>query len=139
MTSARKLEANKSNACRSTGPRTPGGKSRSRLNARRHGLATRIEDDPEATRAIECLAAILAEGADDFQCMEKTRFLAECHFDLQRVGAARCEVFATIDDPENATGSDFENALRAMDNISRYQTRAFSKTKRALRKSTRSG
>jgi hypothetical protein len=137
VTSARKLEANKSNASRSTGPRTPGGKSRSRLNARRHGLATRIEDDPAAMRGIECL--ILAEGADDFERMEKARFLAECHFDLQRVGAARCEVFAIIDDLEKAAGDDFENALRAMENISRYETRAFSKRKRALRKSPRKG
>ena len=120
-------------------PRTPGGKSRSRLNARRHGLATRIEDDPEATRAIECLAAILAEGADDFRCRSNASCSAEIPFRPAAGRAARCEVFATIDDLENATGSDFENALRAMDNISRYQTRAFSKTKRALRKSTRSG
>jgi hypothetical protein len=46
MSSIRKLEANKRNASRSTGPRTPGGKLRLCHNALRHGLASRIADDP---------------------------------------------------------------------------------------------
>ncbi len=67
------------------------------------------------------------------------RVLAESHFDLQRIRAARYEVFLTIDDFENANGDDFENAngddfeeaLNEMDKISRYETRALSKTKRS--------
>jgi hypothetical protein len=134
MTSIRKIEANKRNASRSTGPRTPGGKSRSRHNARRHGLATRIEDQVGAKDGIDCLAAILAEGSDDFERIEKSRILAECHFDRRRIRAARYEVFLTMDDLENASGEDFEKALRSMVSISRYETRTFSKSKRALHK-----
>ena len=52
------------------------------------------------------------------------RVLAESHFDLQRIRAARYEVFLTIDDFENANGDDFEEALNEMDKISRYETRA---------------
>jgi hypothetical protein len=37
-TSSKRIEANRRNAQRSTGPRTPGGKSRVRLNALKHGL-----------------------------------------------------------------------------------------------------
>jgi hypothetical protein len=135
VTSARKIESNKSNASRSTGPRTPGGKLRSRNNSRRHGLATRVEDAPEVKGSIDRLTAILAEGTDDFERAEQARSLAECHFDLRRIRAARFDVFLTMDDLENATAGDFEKALGVMASISRYQTRALSKNRRALRKS----
>jgi hypothetical protein len=135
MTSIRKIESNKNNASRSTGPRTPGGKLRSCQNARRHGLATRIEDDPEAKGGIECLTAILAEGSVDFERIEQSRVLAERRFDLRRIRAARFDIFTTISDLENASFDDFDKALRAMGSISRYERRAFSKNKRALRKS----
>jgi len=39
-----------------------------------------------------------------------------------------------MDDLENASGEDFEKALRSMVSISRYETRTFSKSKRALHK-----
>jgi hypothetical protein len=41
MTSKRQLEANRSNARRSTGPRTTAGKARSSLNALKHGLCAK--------------------------------------------------------------------------------------------------
>jgi hypothetical protein len=54
MTSLRRLEANRENARRSTGPRTEEGKRRSRRNAVRHGLTaeTVIEvlEDPRTTK-----------------------------------------------------------------------------------------
>ena len=134
MTSLTKIESNKKNASRSTGPRTPGGKLRSGQNRRRHGLATRIDDDPEAKSGIECLTAILAEGSEDFDRIQRLRLLAERHFDLRRIRAARFDVFLTIDNLEDATANDFERALGKMVSISRYQTRAVSKTKRAFRK-----
>jgi hypothetical protein len=135
MVSTRKLEANKRNASRSTGPRTPGGKLRSRNNARRHGLATPVENDSEERERIDCLAAILAEGGNDFPRIERSRIVAECHFDLHRVRAARYDVFLTMNDLEDVSGNDLEVALRAMDRISRYEGRALSKRKQALRKS----
>jgi hypothetical protein len=67
--------------------------------------------------------------------MEQSRILAECHFDLHRIRAARYEVFSAMEDLENVSGGDFDNALRAMNRISRYETRALSKRRQALRKS----
>ena len=57
MTSLKQIEANRRNALRSTGPRTPEGKKRSRRNARRHGLTS------------ETLIAAL-EDAEDYQAFE---------------------------------------------------------------------
>ena len=136
MTSNRKLEANRRNASRSTGPRTPGGKLRSRQNACRHGLATPVENDAEVKASIECLRAILAEGVDDFLQIEQMRVVAESHFDLRRIRAARHDVFLKLGDMENASRNDLETALRAMDRISRYERRAISKRKQALRQSS---
>src|SRR3989442_1002928 len=41
MSSPRKIEANRANARKSTGPKTPEGKARSRQNALKHGLSGR--------------------------------------------------------------------------------------------------
>jgi hypothetical protein len=54
MASNKQLEANKANAKRSTGPRTQGGKARSRLNSRKHGLTAKT-------------LIIVGECADDFE------------------------------------------------------------------------
>lgn len=45
MTSARKIEANRLNAKRSTGPKTEAGKAKSSRNARQHGLSRRTMEE----------------------------------------------------------------------------------------------
>ena len=42
MTSNKQLHANQANATKSTGPRSQGGKLRSRLNSRKHGLTAKM-------------------------------------------------------------------------------------------------
>jgi hypothetical protein len=63
MTSLRKIEANRRNALKSTGPITPGGKERSRCNAVRHGLTA------------ETVIAVL-ESSADYQALRACRNLA---------------------------------------------------------------
>lgn|SRR5258708_5078104 len=131
MTSTRKIESNKSNASRSTGPRTPGGKIRSRNNAYRHGLATRIDHNPDVKARIGRLAAILIEESDDLSSVERFLGIAECHFDLQRIRSARYEVFTMRGDFENLDSNELQAAVREIDRIGRYERRALSKRKRA--------
>src|SRR5215217_9151486 len=56
MSSARKAAANRQNALKSTGPKTPDGKAAVRLNALRHGLLSREVllpgEDEEALREL---------------------------------------------------------------------------------------
>src|ERR687889_758899 len=56
MTSEKKAEANRRNALKSTGPKTPEGKAAVRLNALKHGLLSQEillpEEDEEALREL---------------------------------------------------------------------------------------
>ena len=57
MTSAKKAQANRQNALKSTGPKTPEGKANVRQNALKHGLLAQevllSEDDEEALRELD--------------------------------------------------------------------------------------
>ena len=64
MSSERKRQANRNNAQRSTGPRTVEGKLRARGNSRQHGLATQPALLPQIHRMAK---AICGEGASRLQ------------------------------------------------------------------------
>ena len=74
MPSNKQLEANRANAKNSTGPRSPGGKGRSRLNSRKHGLTAKT-------------LIIVGENADDFDLLR-----AELMDEHDPRSASECEL-----------------------------------------------
>jgi hypothetical protein len=87
VTSRRKIEANRRNAQRSTGPRTPEGKAVARMNALKHGLtASTIALPGEDAEAYERLrnnlvAALHPKGALELELVDR---IAECIWRLRR-------------------------------------------------------
>ena len=62
MATEKQILANRKNARSSTGPRSTKGKARSRMNARRHGLASLLEGaSPETCLDLEALSERLSQ------------------------------------------------------------------------------
>jgi hypothetical protein len=104
MVSSKKAAANKANAQRSTGPRSGEGKSRSRANAIKHGLAVPASALPELAPEIARLARILAGPAADHSAVyQAATRVAEAAIDLMRVRRARValveRLFQDLHDP----------------------------------------
>lgn len=178
MASDHKVAANRKNSAKSTGPRSRAGKARSRLNALRHGLATRVANDVIRAVELERLASHFAGGASEDR-VEQARVVAEAELDVLRVRSIRTALFdkaAVNPDPyfpaKNLTGpekgeksaagettdtnapgdyqlSDLARAGRTdatmldvlldFTKLDRYERRALSRRKRAIREFLGSG
>ena len=91
MTSAARLNANRMNARKSTGPRTERGKKRVAGNAVRHGLAIPIVALPELDAAAEKISHLIVDDSRDPVRLNLARRIAEAQIDLIRVRQARRE------------------------------------------------
>jgi hypothetical protein len=97
MTSDRRAEANRRNALRSTGPKTPEGKAAVRLNALKHGLLSREillpGEDEEALRELgERLRADL-QPVGELENLLVDRIIA-AYWRLRRLGRVEAGIFA---------------------------------------------
>src|SRR6516162_9180170 len=102
MTSFRKIEANRRNALRSTGPKTEEGKRRSRLNAVRHGLTAetvvRHLEDADDYKAFE--ATIIADYcAETAVARELVLRLASLLWRLRRATGIETQLFGICSNP----------------------------------------
>jgi hypothetical protein len=136
MTSPAKIEANRRNAQRSTGPCAAPAKARVRLNALRHGLAARVVQDPTLAAEVDRVASMLG-GPTDGSERPLMLIIAEAQVTLERVRKARTEILEQMallpptpparDTPPDAP--DFQMLLR----LERYERGALARRKRAVR------
>lgn len=121
MASARQIASNRENAKKSTGPKTKAGKRKSSRNAFRHGLAIAISSQSTFTNTINRLTQALSRDAHPNAGI--AREIAEAEVDLLRIRAIRASHFT-------ATGPWLAEDLRK---LARYEQRAYSRRKRALK------
>lgn len=127
--SPQKLAANRRNATRSTGPRTPGGKAVVAKNAIRHGLTARdVVSADESQGAFKSFAAALVEqlapvGAVESMLAER---VTHCAWRLRR--AVRLEAMALaspsqfrIDDGEPELFAAFQRWQGLVEVVGRYE------------------
>jgi hypothetical protein len=88
MTTARKAEANRINARRSTGPRTRLGKARASRSARRHGLSIPVLADGGLSKEVEVLARKMVGSCTSANVLACARRVAEAQVDLERARRA---------------------------------------------------
>jgi hypothetical protein len=145
MATDRQIAANCRNGALSRGPKTAAGKARSSRNALKHGLAIPITRDRATARKIRRAARQMAPLAVG-DSIRNAQIAAEANFELARVRAAFEAVVArmSISHTSNAgpgdtcsTGSGKSAApirtLAELDKLDRYERRAFSRRRRALR------
>jgi hypothetical protein len=89
VASKRKIEANRRNARKSTGPRSSAGKRRTSRNSYRHGFSTRVTSSAERTKRIERLTRKIAGNATDVVILECARDAAQAELDLAQVRRAK--------------------------------------------------
>jgi len=96
MTSEKKAEANRRNALKSTGPRTPEGKAAVRLNALRHGLRSEEillpGEDEQALRELDEYLRAELQPVGELENLLIDRVVA-AYWRLRRLGRVEAGVF----------------------------------------------
>src|SRR5215212_9185724 len=97
MTSDKQIDANRQNALRSTGPKTPEGKDAVRLNALKHGLLSKETllpgEDEEALRELGERLRDELQPAGELENLLVDRIIS-AYWRLQRLGRVETGIFA---------------------------------------------
>lgn len=134
MTTPARIEANRLNARRSTGPRSTTGKARAAKNALRHGLAVPVAALVEYAERTRQMAAGIAGEAPAAARLAAAYRVAEATIDLERVAQARHLLGETLAAQVEAGAAEEAAAtLTALAGLDRYERRAYSRQKRAVR------
>jgi hypothetical protein len=137
MATDRQIAASRRNGSLGRGPKTSAGKARSSRNALKHGLSIPVNRDKSQRRQIAVLARILAQS-EAGSLFGQAQAAAEAELELVRARAAMEAVLARAGvtaewngGPEQGTA--LIRALPKLQRLERYERRAFSKRRRALR------
>jgi hypothetical protein len=131
MASELQITANRNNARKSTGPRSKAGREVSRNNSRRHGLAIDIENDPAFHDDIEKMADALSNGTSVVR--SRAREFAVAEIDRLRIQKIRASLFETHYYFADAAPDRLKELNDKLAKLDRYERRAFSRSKSALR------
>ena len=136
MTSDRKREANRINSRKSRGPRTAVGKAKASRNALRHGLAAIKYRDSVDTNDIDELAKTICDGDDDQELLNQARLIAAYEVVQRTIQAQQLAAFErqNYEEPEERDEHEaLRKAAAALIKLERYERRAWSRQKRAIR------
>ena len=121
LSSQRRIDANRRNALRSTGPRTPAGKKRSSRNALKHGLCAEFAHLPgECGATFSIFVEELREQFQPRSIMQKTLFpqIADLIWRMNRMPEAQTKIFAEELDKAHRPG-DTPGSLASSDVLAR--------------------
>ena len=144
MTSAAKIEANRRNAQRSTGPRSKAGKARVARNSFKHGLSVAIGADDFHAECEELVRAFEGE-LDSAKNWEQVSRFVEGQIEVLRVRRSKAELLnraasrlkTLYSDMEECVAAGFVQNAKLLQSFERYERRALSKRRRALGKLAR--
>lgn len=133
MTSQLKIDSNKRNATRSTGPRTKTGKTKASRNAFCHGLAAKFGTAEVDAGNVAVLASALAGEAPS--SISEARAAAESELELIHIRKVRARFWGVF---QEAVGSGNRHAsllelLTEAESLDRYERRAISRKRTAFR------
>jgi hypothetical protein len=134
MTSEKKAQANRRNALKSTGPKTPEGKAAVRLNALRHGLRSEEillpGEDEEALRELDEYLRAELQPVGELENLLIDRVVA-AYWRLRRLGRVEAGIFIqeSLGDLVNSNASTLGlsfirgdgNGANAFSKLSRYE------------------
>jgi hypothetical protein len=137
MATDRQIAANRRNGSLGRGPKTSAGKARSSRNALKHGLSIPVSRDKTLRRKIAVLARILAQS-EAGNVFGQARAAAEAEFELARARAVMEAVLTRAGNTAEWNGGPGQGTalikvLPKLQRLERYERRAFSKRKRAIR------